>query len=119
MHGPRVELSPGLAMKIAQDTGVLLLDEPTSALDLGHQFEVHEMLRGLAARGRTVVMVLHDLSAACRHADHLVAMCDGAVVARGEPADVVTAALYGVECVVLTDPTHGCPVVCPTGLRGN
>ncbi|WP_308259406.1 ABC transporter ATP-binding protein [Pseudonocardia sp. H11422] len=110
-----------IAMAVAQDTGVLLLDEPTSALDLGHQLEVHEMLRGLAARGRTVVMVLHDLSAACRHADHLVAMCDGAVVARGEPADVVTAdlvaELYGVECVVLTDPTHGCPVVCPTGLR--
>ncbi|MFC5948808.1 ABC transporter ATP-binding protein [Pseudonocardia lutea] len=109
-----------IAMTVAQDTGVLLLDEPTSALDLGHQLEVHEMLHGLAGRGRTVVMVLHDLSAACRHADHVVAMLDGQVVAEGEPAAVVTAELvgrlYGVDCEVLTGPS-GVPVVCPTGLR--
>jgi len=106
-----------IAMMIAQDTGVLLLDEPTSALDLGHQLEVHDLLRGLAARGRTIVMVLHDLSAACRHADHLVAMLDGRVVTSGRPADVVTAELvadlYGVDCTVLSDPASGTPVVCP------
>lgn len=50
-----------IAEAVAQDTAVLLLDEPTAALDLGHQLEVCELLRGLAAAGRTVVVVVHDL----------------------------------------------------------
>jgi iron complex transport system ATP-binding protein len=106
-----------IAMVVAQETGVVLLDEPTSALDLGHQLEVLELVQGLAAEGRTVVLVLHDLSTACRHADNLVAMRDGQVVAEGPPAVVVTPELvrdlYGVEAAVLSDPATGSPVVCP------
>jgi iron complex transport system ATP-binding protein len=106
-----------IAMVVAQETGVVLLDEPTSALDLGHQLEVLELVQGLAAEGRTVVLVLHDLSTACRHADHLVAMRAGRVVAEGPPAVVVTPELvrdlYGVEAAVLSDPATGSPVVCP------
>ena len=106
-----------IAMVVAQQTAVVLLDEPTSALDLGHQLEVLDLVHDLAAQGRTVVLVLHDLSTACRHADHLVAMREGRVVAEGPPADVVTTdlvrELYGVEAVVLRDPTSGTPVVCP------
>ncbi|WP_448624910.1 ABC transporter ATP-binding protein [Geodermatophilus sp. URMC 64] len=106
-----------IAMVVAQETAVVLLDEPTSALDLGHQLEVLELVHDLAASGRTVVLVLHDLSTACRHADHLVAMCGGTVMAEGAPADVVTPELvldlYGVESVVLADPVTGTPVVCP------
>jgi iron complex transport system ATP-binding protein len=106
-----------IAMVVAQETGVVLLDEPTSALDLGHQLEVLELVQGLAAEGRTVVLVLHDLSTACRHADHLVAMRAGRVVAEGPPAVVVTPELvrdlYGVEAAVLSDPVTGSPVVCP------
>jgi iron complex transport system ATP-binding protein len=109
-----------IAMVVAQDTPVVLLDEPTSALDLGHQIEVLDLVRSLAARGRTVVLVLHDLSSACRVADHLVALVDGQVVAAGAPGAVVNPGLvrrlYGVESVVVPDPTHGTPVVCPVGL---
>jgi iron complex transport system ATP-binding protein len=106
-----------IAMVVAQETDVVLLDEPTSALDLGHQLEVLELVHDLARAGRTVVLVLHELSTACRYADHLVAMLDGRVVAEGAPADVVTPELvrdlYGVEAVVMTDPVAGTPVVCP------
>ena len=106
-----------IAMVVAQQTDVVLLDEPTSALDLGHQLEVLELVHALAAAGRTVVLVLHDLSTACRHADHLVAMVDGRVVAEGTPAAVVTPELvrllYGVEAVVTADPVAGTPLVCP------
>jgi len=109
-----------IAMVVAQETDVVLLDEPTSALDLGHQLEVLALVRTLATQGRTVVLVLHDLSTACRSADHLVAMLDGRVVAQGRPASVITPdlvrELYGVEAVVLTDPVTGAPVLCPTGL---
>jgi iron complex transport system ATP-binding protein len=106
-----------IAMVVAQETDVVLLDEPTSALDLGHQLEVLELVEGLAAEGRTVVLVLHDLSTACRYADNLVAMRDGRVVAEGPPSVVVTPELvrdlYGVEAAVLSDPATGSPVVCP------
>ncbi|MFE7587982.1 ABC transporter ATP-binding protein [Kitasatospora sp. NPDC057512] len=110
-----------IAMAVAQDTDILMLDEPTSALDMGHALEVLEMVRGLTTeRGRTVVLVLHDLTTACRYADHMVAMRDGRVAAQGAPRDIVTPELvrelYGVESAILTDPVHGTPVVCPVGL---
>lgn len=104
-----------IAMAIAQNTPLLLLDEPTSALDLGHQIEVFELIQRLAVAGKTVVMVVHDLSCACRYADHLVAMKGGRILAEGAPAAVVTAALveelYGVHCTLLQDPSSGTPVI--------
>ncbi|MFE7286544.1 ATP-binding cassette domain-containing protein [Streptomyces noursei] len=44
-----------------------------------------------AAAGRTVVMVLHDLASAARHADTVIAMKDGRVIAQGAPATSSTA----------------------------
>ncbi|MEU3962468.1 ABC transporter ATP-binding protein [Streptomyces buecherae] len=106
-----------LAMVLAQETPVVLLDEPTSALDLGHAVEVLELVREVATAGRTVVMVLHDLTSAARYADVIVAMRDGEVVASGPPREVVDAALverlYGVPADVLAAPVDGSPVVVP------
>lgn len=108
-----------IAMTIAQQTPLLLLDEPTSALDLGHQLEVFELVCRLAARGRTIALVLHDLASACRYADHLVAMRGGRIVAQGAPREVVSEALvaelYGVTCTLLHDPATGAPIL--TDLR--
>ncbi|MEU8510013.1 ABC transporter ATP-binding protein [Kitasatospora sp. NPDC048722] len=104
-----------LAMVLAQDAPVVLLDEPTSALDLGHAVEVLELVREVAADGRTVVMVLHDLAAAARYADLLVALRDGAVVASGPPREVVdpdlVRALYDVDADILPAPDDGAPVI--------
>jgi iron complex transport system ATP-binding protein len=106
-----------IAMAVAQETEILLLDEPTSALDMGHALEVLELVRSLAAQGRTPVLVLHDLTTACRYADHMIALKDGAVVAQGAPSAIVSPdlvrELYGVESSILTDPVHGTPVICP------
>jgi iron complex transport system ATP-binding protein len=106
-----------LAMVLAQHTPVVLLDEPTSALDLGHGVDVLELVRQVAAAGRTVVMVLHDLASAARYADILVAMKDGRVVAQGPPRRIVDEALvkelYDLEADVLRAPGDACPVVVP------
>ncbi|MGX4694357.1 hypothetical protein [Streptomyces sp. JNUCC 63] len=76
-----------------------------------------ELVRSLAARGRTPVLVLHDLTTACRYADHMIALKSGAIVAQGAPSAIVSPDLvrdlYGVESVILTDPVHGTPVICP------
>ncbi|WIX32112.1 ABC transporter ATP-binding protein [Salinicola sp. JS01] len=110
-----------IAMAIAQQTPLLLLDEPTSALDLGHQLEVFELVRALAAAGKTLAMVLHDLASACRFADHLVAMYAGRIVAAGPPREIVTEALvrelYGIECTLIDDPATGSPLLTNLRLR--
>ncbi len=111
-----------LAMVLAQHTPVILLDEPTSALDLGHVVDVLELVREVAAAGRTVVMVQHDLAAAARYADTLVAMKDGRVLAQGAPRDVVDEALikdvYALDADILRAPGDGSPVVVPRARSG-
>lgn len=105
-----------LAMILAQDTPVVLLDEPTSALDLGHQVEILSLIRKIARiRNRTVLMVVHDLAAAARYADRLIAMREGRIIAEGPPAEVLTGELvkrlYGIEADILSAPGDGSPVV--------
>ncbi|OJX72237.1 ABC transporter ATP-binding protein [Leifsonia sp. 71-9] len=109
-----------IAMALAQQTDILLLDEPTTFLDISHQIDVLDLLLDLnAARGATVVMVLHDLNLAARYADHLVAMRAGSIVAAGDPSEVVTAELvrdvFGVESVIASDPVTATPLVVPLG----
>lgn len=126
---PVDELSGGqrqrawIAVTLAQGTPLMLLDEPTTFLDLAHQVEVLDLLAELnEAEGRTVVMVLHDLNLACRYADHLVAMRDGAIAAEGKPAEVVTAELvatvFDLEAKIVPDPLTGTPLVLPVPTRG-
>lgn len=109
-----------ISMTLAQDSGILLLDEPTTYLDLAHQVDVLELVRRLNRRnGRTVVMVLHDISLAARYSDNMVVMKDGGIVARGTPQEVVTAELlqevFGLNAHIVTEPTAGRPHVIPLG----
>lgn len=109
-----------IALTLAQQTPLLLLDEPTTFLDIAHQVEVLDLVTEVnEERGVTVVMVLHDLNQACRYAHHVVALRDGAVVASGDPTQVITAELvrevFGLECVVIPDPVVGTPMVVPAG----
>ncbi|AZS70384.1 Fe(3+)-dicitrate ABC transporter ATP-binding protein [Streptomyces lydicus] len=106
-----------LAMVLAQHTPVVLLDEPTSALDLGHVVDVLELVREVAAAGRTVVMVQHDLAAAARYSDTLIAMKAGRIIAHGTPRDTVDEALvkdlYALDADILRAPGDASPVVVP------
>ncbi len=106
-----------LAMALAQSTPLLLLDEPITFLDIAHQVEVLDLCAELHRAGRTLVAVLHDLNHASRYATHLIAMREGAVVAEGEPAEIVTAELveevFGLRCLVVPCPASGAPMVVP------
>jgi len=79
-----------VAMALAQDTRVIFLDEPTTYLDLNHQFELLELIRTLNRRGKTVVMVLHDLAHALRYSHRLVVLRAGQVEAEGTPESILT-----------------------------
>lgn len=81
-----------LARALATEAPVLLLDEPTTHLDAPHQVALAKLFRRLGST-HTVVSVLHDLPLAL-HADRLLVLCGGRVLAHGSHDDpVVHAAL--------------------------
>ncbi|MFF2094046.1 ABC transporter ATP-binding protein [Paenibacillus sp. NPDC058174] len=111
-----------IAMTLAQQTGIILLDEPTTYLDMTHQIEVLDLLQEMNERdNRTIVMVLHDINLACRYADHIVAVKDGAIAAQGAPGEIVDAAMiesvFRLKCEVIPDPLYGTPMIVPHGRK--
>jgi iron complex transport system ATP-binding protein len=106
-----------IALVLAQETELLLLDEPTTFLDIAHQYEVLNLCARLHEAGRTVAVVLHDLNQAARYATHLIVMSNGAIVAQGNPSEILTAELvehiFGLPAVIITDPESGTPLVVP------
>lgn len=108
-----------LARVLAQRTPVVMLDEPTASLDLRHQEDVMRAVRGLAAAGTAVLIVVHDLSLAAAYADRIAVVAGGTLVAVGTPAEVLTADLvssvYGLAVEVSL--ATGSPVVVPVRER--
>nr|WP_283251175.1 heme ABC transporter ATP-binding protein [Rhabdothermincola salaria] len=106
-----------LARVLAQQAQLVLLDEPTAALDLHHQELVLETARQRADAGDGVVVVLHDLGLAAAHADRVVVVAGGHVVADGPPAEVLTptrlGAVYDHDIEVLRHPETGALLVLP------
>lgn len=111
-----------IAMTLAQDSDVILLDEPTTFLDLAYQIDVLDLLHDLnCQRGKTIIMVLHDLNHACRYASHIIALSSGRIAAQGKPGDIVTESMvrevFGIECRIITDPVTHTPLCIPLGRR--
>jgi iron complex transport system ATP-binding protein len=107
-----------IAMALAQETPILLLDEPTTYLDVAHQLEVLELLKELnEKRGRTIVMVVHDLNHAAQYADHIIAVAGGGIHAAGRPVDLLKPDLiktvFGIDAVVIPHPVDGTPLCLP------
>lgn len=82
-----------IARTLAQDTPLLMADEPIAGLDPAHQISTMATFSALAGEGRSVLVSLHDLGLAARHCTRLVVLAEGAVVADGPPAVVLTPAL--------------------------
>ncbi|WUD11614.1 amino acid ABC transporter ATP-binding protein [Streptomyces murinus] len=83
----RVAIARALALK----PRLLLFDEPTSALDPELVGEVLDVIRDLAARGTTMIVVTHEIAFAREVADTVVFMADGRIVEQGPPAAVLDA----------------------------
>jgi iron complex transport system ATP-binding protein len=88
-----------LARALAVGADVLLLDEPTAALDPAHAFAVLEILRREARAGRAVLAALHTPELALEHADRLLVLDQGRLVADGPPVATLpaAAAAYGLR----------------------
>jgi len=85
-----------IARALAQQAPVLLLDEAAAHLDIRHSIALYELVRAeVSERGLACLAVMHDLSAAAQHADRVVLLKAGRVVADGSVAEVMTATTLG------------------------
>ncbi|UWG48508.1 ABC-type cobalamin/Fe3+-siderophores transport system, ATPase component [Halanaeroarchaeum sp. HSR-CO] len=105
-----------ITMILAQDTDILLLDEPTTFLDLHHQLKVMDVVARLnETRDVTIVIVLHDINQAARHADYMIALTDGEIYDSGRPAQLLSeellATVFEIEATITTDPISDGPLV--------
>ena len=79
-----------LARAICQEPEILLLDEPTSFLDIRHKIDLLCVLRGLARRGMTILMSLHEIDLAMKVSDHLICVKGDTIEAYGTPEEVMS-----------------------------
>ena len=74
-----------IARALAMEPRALLFDEPTSALDPELQQEVVQVIRDLAAEGRTMILVTHDMKLAREVSQHIIFLHNGCIEEQGQP----------------------------------
>jgi polar amino acid transport system ATP-binding protein len=79
-----------IARSLAMDPEIMLFDEPTSALDPEKVGEVLNVMKELAKKGMTMVVVTHEMGFAREVADSLVFMDEGYIVERGDAREILT-----------------------------
>lgn len=78
-----------IARALAMNPKVMLFDEPTSALDPELTGEILKVIRDLAAKDMTMVIVTHEIEFAKNVADRIIFMADGYIVEEGPASEVV------------------------------
>ena len=105
-----------IARAVAQKPSILMLDEPNVHLDLNHQIAIFRLLRRLNQEfSVTVVVVLHDLTAAAVFCQTVALLCEGKLAKTGPPQEVITTEIlrdvYRADIEVHPSPLGGIPQV--------
>lgn len=79
-----------IAKVLAQQTPIIFLDEPTTGLDMVYQEEIFRFAKALAAQGKTVLMVVHELNLASKYCSRILLLGEGTLLADGSPQEVFT-----------------------------
>jgi ABC-2 type transport system ATP-binding protein len=77
-----------LALGLAGDPDLLLLDEPTAAIDVEGRHDFWVSMRSVATQGKTIVFATHYLEEADTHADRIVLLARGTIVADGPATEI-------------------------------
>lgn len=78
-----------IARALAMNPEILFFDEPTSALDPEITGEILKVIRDLASRKMTMVIVTHEIGFARNVSDRVIFMADGVIVEEGRPEAVI------------------------------
>ncbi len=81
-----------IARLLAMESQVLLLDEPASGVDDAGRERLMRLVERLAADGRTVCLIEHNLDVVRRLAERVVFLAQGTVVADGDPGEILASA---------------------------
>ncbi len=79
----------GIARALAMDPDIILFDEPTASLDIELTWEVIDVMKDLARRGITMLVVTHEIGFAKEVADEIVLMDSGRIVESGPPEQML------------------------------
>ncbi len=90
-----------IAKAISSESNLLIMDEPTTALALAETRRLHELIRRLAERGRSILYISHRLNEIVGLADRVTVMKDGRLVGTRPAAEVSLTAI--VRMMIGTD----------------
>ena len=105
-----------IARAVAQEPSILMLDEPNAHLDINHQIAVFRLLKHLNEKNlKTIVVVLHDLTAAAAYCKSIALMSAGRLVKTGAPREVLTTeivqSVYKADVEMHPSPLAGLPQI--------
>jgi ABC-2 type transport system ATP-binding protein len=106
----------GIAAALLKDPDLLILDEPANGLDPAGIREVRELLRSLAAEGRTVFVSSHLLSEVQQTCDHVAILARGRCVTTGAVSEVLAAGAATSMIVRVEDVTRALVVLNQAGI---
>ena len=78
---------------LSRDAQLIVMDEPTAALDASETAQLHEIVRGLVASGKTIILISHFLKEVLELADTVTVLRDGRLVKTAPTASETEASL--------------------------
>jgi ABC-2 type transport system ATP-binding protein len=91
-----------LALALVNDPQLVVLDEPTAGLDPQSRQEIHQMIIGMRAAGRSILMSTHNLEEAHLLCDRIGILNEGKIVALARPGDLVAGASHHPRVILRT-----------------
>lgn len=108
-----------LAAVLMKDPDLLILDEPANGLDPAGFREVRDLLRSLAAEGRTVFLSSHLLAEVQQLCDHVVIISHGRCLAQGSLAELVSRRGPASVVVRISAPRKAAKVLLDNGFHAS
>ncbi|HUW79019.1 MAG TPA: sugar ABC transporter ATP-binding protein [Candidatus Nanopelagicaceae bacterium] len=79
-----------IARWLARSTSLLILDEPSRGVDVGARFEIHRVIRELAAKGTAILAISSDVEELVGLCDRVIVMVEGRVHAELKGSEITT-----------------------------